>query len=169
MLLWWKNGSYIVLFINKTFSPRCKNHTLLINTSNNRSQKWLVKIRNVAKREMIISRDRKITFFLIYTCTPFSSFVTMITLADYSISRNDLFLVQNVNGEYNCTTLIKTIIAKLFLKYIWDSRNRFSLPNIREAKETITSDLLTLVNSGNSIRRNFNDSGLAQKFLQGWI
>jgi hypothetical protein len=87
--------------------------------------------------------------------------------ADYTISRNELFLVQNVNGEYNCTTLIKTIIAKLFLKYIWDSRNRFSLPNIREAKENITSDLLTLVNSGNSIRRNFYDSGLAQKFLQG--
>ncbi len=70
--------------------------------------------------------------------------------------------------EYNCTTLIKTIIAKLFLKYIWDSRNRHSLPNFLDAKNTITSDLLTLVNSGNSIRRNFNDSGLAQKFLQGW-
>jgi hypothetical protein len=87
--------------------------------------------------------------------------------ANYAISRNDLFLVQNVNGEYNCTTLIKTIIAKLFLKYIWDCRNRFSLPNFPEAKNIITSDLLTLVNSGNSIRRNFNDSGLAQKFLQG--
>jgi hypothetical protein len=87
--------------------------------------------------------------------------------ANYAISRNDLFLVQNVNGEYNCTTLIKTIIAKLFLKYIWDCRNRFSLPSFPEAKNIITSDLLTLVNSGNSIRRNFNDSGLAQKFLQG--
>jgi hypothetical protein len=87
--------------------------------------------------------------------------------ADYVISRKDLFLVQNVNGEYNCTTLIKTIIAKLFLKYIWDSRNRYSLPNFFDAKNNITSDLLTLVNSGNSIRRNFNDSGLAQKFLQG--
>jgi hypothetical protein len=65
--------------------------------------------------------------------------------ADHVISRKDLFLVQNVNGEYNCTTLIKTIIAK----------------------DTITSDLLTLVNLGNSIRRNFNNSGLAQKFLQG--
>jgi hypothetical protein len=36
-----------------------------------------------------------------------------------------------------------------------------------EAKEIITSDLLTLVNSGNKIRRSFNDSGLAQNFLQG--
>jgi hypothetical protein len=113
------------------------------------------------------------TFHLFYECqsteTVRNEFFTWAynEAADYSISRNDLFLVQNVNGEYNCTTLIKTIIAKLFLKYIWDSRNRFSLPNIREAKETITSDLLTLVNSGNSIRRNFNDSGLAQKFLQG--
>jgi hypothetical protein len=87
--------------------------------------------------------------------------------ANYSISRNDLFLVQNVNGEYNCTTLIKTIIAKLFLKYVWDCRNRYSLPSFLEAKEIITSDLLTLVNSGNKIRRSFNDSGLAQNFLQG--
>ena len=86
---------------------------------------------------------------------------------NFVISRNELFLVQNQNGEYNCTTLIKTIISKLFLKYIWDSRNRYSLPNFIEAKENITSDLLTLVNSNISIRRTFNDSGLAQKFLQG--
>ncbi len=85
----------------------------------------------------------------------------------FVISRNELFLVQNQNGEYNCTTLIKTIISKLFLKYIWDSRNRYSLPNFREARECITSELLTLVNSNISIRRTFNDSGLAQKFLQG--
>jgi hypothetical protein len=65
--------------------------------------------------------------------------------------------VQTLNGEQNCTTLIKTIIAKLFLKYIWDSRNRYSLPNFREAKENITADLITLVNSGTTIRRNFND------------
>jgi hypothetical protein len=84
----------------------------------------------------------------------------------FVISRNELFLVQNLNGEYNCTTLIKTIIAKLFLKYIWDSRNRFSLPNFLEVKENITLELLTLVNSNISIRRTFNDSGLAQKYLQ---
>jgi hypothetical protein len=77
--------------------------------------------------------------------------------ADFVISRHDLFLVQTLNGEQNCTTLIKTIIAKLFLKYIWDSRNRYSLPNFREAKENITADLITLVNSGTTIRRNFND------------
>jgi hypothetical protein len=113
------------------------------------------------------------TFHLFYECQSTETVCNEFFIwayneaADYTISRNELFLVQNVNGEYNCTTLIKTIIAKLFLIYIWDSRNRFSLPNTREAKENITSDLLTLVNSGNSIRRNFYDLGLAQTFLQG--
>ena len=123
-------------------------------------------------KDLTIPKFGVLSYSSIYKRVKVSSNVKFFVWAyneeeNFVISRNELFLVQNQNGEYNCTTLIKTIISKLFLKYIWDSRNRYSLPNFIEAKENITSDLLTLVNSNISIRRTFNDSGLAQKFLQG--
>jgi hypothetical protein len=65
---------------------------------------------------------------------------------NYVISRNDNFLIQCIDGSLNSMTVIKTILDKLFLKYIWDCRNRFCLPNLDSAKEILLKKLkLSLV------------------------
>ncbi len=50
---------------------------------------------------------------------------------DFTISRSELFLVHTIGNtnEINGGTVTQTVIAKVFLKYIWDSRCSFSLPN----------------------------------------
>ncbi len=87
----------------------------------------------------------------------------------YVISRKELFLVHTVGNtnDVNSTTIIKTVLAKLFLKYIWDSRCRYSLPTLNGAMENVTYEIKTIVESSNEMRRHFNDSGLANLFLQG--
>jgi hypothetical protein len=85
----------------------------------------------------------------------------------YVISRQDYFLIQRIDGSLNGTTLIKTILAKLFLKYIWDCRNRFCLPNLDSAKEIVSQEIKTIVSISKKMRDNLNDSGLANIFLQG--
>jgi hypothetical protein len=65
----------------------------------------------------------------------------------------------------NSNTIIRTIIAKLFLKYIWDSRCRYSLPTLEEAKENIISEIMAIKNASTAIRGHLNDSGLAGIFL----
>jgi hypothetical protein len=84
----------------------------------------------------------------------------------YVISRKDLFLVQVIGNTntVNSSTIIRTIIAKLFLKYIWDSRCRYSLPTLEEAKENIISEILAIKNASTAIRGHLNDSGLAGIF-----
>jgi hypothetical protein len=87
----------------------------------------------------------------------------------FSISRSELFLVQTVGNsqEINGGTVTRTIIAKLFLKYIWDSRCRFSLPNLEEMKEITKVEIRTIYSTSVKMRTYINDSGLANLFLQG--
>ena len=87
----------------------------------------------------------------------------------YVVSRKELFLVHTVGNtnDVNSTTIIKTVLAKLFLKYIWDSKCRYSLPTLNGAMENVTYEIKTIVESSNEMRRHFNDSGLANLFLQG--
>jgi hypothetical protein len=61
---------------------------------------------------------------------------------DYIISRQELFLVQCEDGKSTSTSLTKTVLAKICLKYIWDCRNRYCLPNLGDAKETVTQDII---------------------------
>jgi hypothetical protein len=88
---------------------------------------------------------------------------------DYSISRSELFLVQTIGNsqEINGGTVTRTIIAKFFLKYIWDSRCRYSLPNLEEIKEITRAEIRTIYNTSVKMRTYINDSGLANLFLQG--
>jgi hypothetical protein len=88
---------------------------------------------------------------------------------DYTISRSELFLVHTIGNtnEINGGTVTRTIIAKVFLKYIWDSRCRFSLPNLEELKEITRAEIRTIYSTSVKMRTYINDSGLANLFLQG--
>jgi exonuclease III len=85
----------------------------------------------------------------------------------YVISRQEFFLIQRSAGTLTGTTLIKSTLAKLFQKYIWDCRNRFCLPNLDSAKEIVSQEIKTIVGISKKMRENLNDSGLANIFLQG--
>jgi hypothetical protein len=85
----------------------------------------------------------------------------------FVISRQDLFLIQTRFGTTNGTTLIKTVIAKLYLKYIWDCRNRNCLPELEGIKQYIAYEINTIVSLSVKMREFLNDSGLARIFLQG--
>jgi hypothetical protein len=85
----------------------------------------------------------------------------------FVISRQDLFLIQTRQGLTNGTTLIRTVIAKLYLKYIWDCRNRNCLPELEGIKNHIAYEINTIVLLSVKMREFLNDSGLARIFLQG--
>jgi hypothetical protein len=85
----------------------------------------------------------------------------------FVISRQDLFSVQTRFGTTNGTTLIKTVIAKLYLKYIWDCRNRNCLPELDGIKQYIAYEINTIISLSVKMREFLNDSGLARIFLQG--
>ena len=86
---------------------------------------------------------------------------------NYFISRNEFFLIQLNNGESNSTTIFKTIFAKFFMKYIWDCRNRYCLPQLDDSKGFLKSNIKTIIDISTKMRGHFNDSGLAHIFQQG--
>jgi hypothetical protein len=88
---------------------------------------------------------------------------------NYTISRADLFLVQvsDINNSVNSTTIVKTVLAKLFLKYIWDCRNRYCLPTVIGCRENIVAEFKTVTSVSKKMNEHFNDSGLANNLLQG--
>jgi hypothetical protein len=86
---------------------------------------------------------------------------------DYVISRQELFLAQCEDGKFTSISLTKTVLAKFFLKYIWDCRNRFCLPNLDDAKEVVKLDIISISKVSKKMLEHINDSGLAVIFLQG--
>ncbi len=87
----------------------------------------------------------------------------------YVISRKDLFQVQVVgeSNEVTSGTEIRTVVAKLFLKYIWDCRCRYSLPTFNGVKENVQSEINTIEGISTLMREHLNDSGLANIFFTG--
>jgi hypothetical protein len=85
----------------------------------------------------------------------------------YSISRSELFHVFVENDFMTGTCLTKTAITKLYLKYVWDSRNRQHLPNIEEAKIHLQVSLRNIANVNNKMKTYILDSGLGFLLLQG--
>ncbi len=86
------------------------------------------------------------TYHLFYTCPITEQFRDNFfrwaynEANQYVIGRNELFLVQEENNILNSRLLIKTLIAKLYLKYIWDCRNRYAIPDLELAKENISKN-----------------------------
>jgi hypothetical protein len=87
--------------------------------------------------------------------------------APFIISPQELFLIQTRMGITNVTTLIRTVIAKLYLKYIWDCRNRNGMPELEGIKNYISYEVNTIASLSVKMREFLNDSGLARIFLQG--
>jgi hypothetical protein len=83
----------------------------------------------------------------------------------YVISRHELFLVQVENNIANSRSVIKTLIAKLYMKYIWDCRNRSSIPELELAKEFLVLKIKTITGISTVMREHHNDSGLAAIFF----
>jgi hypothetical protein len=60
--------------------------------------------------------------------------------------------------------MLQTLIAKLYLKYIWDCRNRYVIPDLELAKENICQKMKTIIGISNIMREHLNDSGLVAIF-----
>ncbi len=73
--------------------------------------------------------------------------------------------MQFENNIANSRLVIKTLIAKLFMKYIWDCKNRSSIPELELAKEFLILKIKTITGISTAMREHLNDSGLAAIFL----
>ena len=76
-------------------------------------------------------------------------------------------MAQCEDGKFTSTSLTKTVLAKFFLKYIWDCRNRYCLPNLDDSKEVVKLDIIAVSNVSKKMKDHINDSGLAGIFFQG--
>ena len=84
----------------------------------------------------------------------------------FHIHRNELFLIHTQLGKVTSVTIIKTLISKIFLKFIWDCRNRYCLPSLESAKENLKATLNTIISVSIKMREHSNDSGLAHILWQ---
>jgi hypothetical protein len=85
----------------------------------------------------------------------------------YFISRIELFHVQNEIGSASGTSLIKTMVAKFFLKYIWECKTRNTIPELDDAKEVTMATFKNISNTSLVMRNFINDSGLSNRLMPG--
>jgi hypothetical protein len=85
----------------------------------------------------------------------------------YHISRSDLFLIQMDNGNSTSSSITKTLIAKSFLKYIWDCKTRQTLPDLNHCKNLTVDFLKNISLVSPSVKEIIIDSGHSRRILQG--
>ena len=86
---------------------------------------------------------------------------------NYFISRSELFLIQTENESITGTSVTKTLIAKTFLKYIWECKTRETLPNLNHCKDHTVNIFKNITLVSSRMREKIIDSGLSRRLLQG--
>jgi hypothetical protein len=89
-------------------------------------------------------------FLLFFFCWVTNSNVTAANM----ITRSQLFGIYIHENENKSRVL--TIISKLILKYIWDSKLRFTLPVLAMAKTVIANELRSIIRSNVNFGRIFH-------------
>jgi hypothetical protein len=86
---------------------------------------------------------------------------------NFFISRSELFLVQTENESITGKSITKTLLAKTFLKYIWECKTRGTLPDLNQCKDHTINIFRNIAHVSSKMREKIIDSGLSRKFLQG--
>jgi hypothetical protein len=88
--------------------------------------------------------------------------------ADFFMSRSELFTIQDgeIIGD-SASYRVKTLIAKMFMKYIWDCKVRYTIPTLNDAKEQLLNSVKTMYSISVSLRDDIQNSGLGNILLQG--
>jgi hypothetical protein len=79
----------------------------------------------------------------------------------FEISRKEYFAFFNRVELSNQKNYILTIVAKLVLKFIWDSKQRYCVPNSLHCKMTIVSELSSIAFINKKFKTLLNESGYA--------
>jgi hypothetical protein len=77
----------------------------------------------------------------------------------FEISRKELFAFFDRNELSNQKNIVLTFITKILLKFIWDSKQRYCLPNLLHCKITITSELTSISSTNKKFKAIYNESG----------
>jgi len=86
----------------------------------------------------------------------------------FHISCTELFIIQKgrILGD-DAKSKFQTLIAKIFLKYIWDCKIRFNIPNLVDSKTFAMDQVRSMYMASSNLRSEIDNSGLANIFLQG--
>jgi hypothetical protein len=82
---------------------------------------------------------------------------------NFTVSRSDIFTVFKRPNNYTNRALF--VITQLFLKFVWNCKQRKILPVQRHLRSSIILELKTLVKLSNEVRISFLNSGLLPEFL----
>ena len=74
------------------------------------------------------------------------------------VTRNEIFTVFNRADHRKNDAL--NLLSKILLKYYWDCKQRFCLPNLENAKVILRSEFNTLKLCNKKIRTIFDNSGI---------
>jgi hypothetical protein len=59
------------------------------------------------------------------------------------------------------------MVAKFFLKYIWECKTRNTIPELDDAKEVTMATFKNISNTSLVMRNFINDSGLSNRLMPG--
>jgi hypothetical protein len=108
-------------------------------------------------------RHRSIYFF---QCTVVESMVNDIfkwVTGDitFEISRKELFALFSRDDLSNQKNFFLTVISKIVLKFIWDSKQRYCLPNFSQCKITIISQISSIAAIHKKFKKIYDETGFA--------
>jgi hypothetical protein len=86
---------------------------------------------------------------------------------DFLFSRREYFTNFDRRELSYTKNMILTLVSKFLLKYIWDCKTRFTIPNINNCWEALCDKILTLISINNKFRKLWEGSGFVLNVRAG--
>jgi hypothetical protein len=83
---------------------------------------------------------------------------------NFLFSKREFFTDFNRRELSYTKNMMLTLLSKFLLKYIWDCKTRFMMPNINNCWETMCDKILTLTSINNKFRKLWEGSGFVLNF-----
>jgi hypothetical protein len=91
-------------------------------------------------------------------------FIWITNDRNFDFSRHEFFTIFNRINFNRSLNMVLTLCSKLLIKFIWDSKQHYVLPNIDHAKFAIQNEINKMVSCSNLFGMDVHKSGLLFHF-----
>jgi hypothetical protein len=83
----------------------------------------------------------------------------------FEFSRTEFFTTFDRQASANAKNVVLTVFSKLLLKFLWDSKQRHTLPCTVHGRISISTEITSMTETNRKFKKLFQNSGLGTNFV----
>jgi hypothetical protein len=107
---------------------------------------------------------------LFFSCTTTETFINdmfkwFVNDITFEFSRTEFFTIFDRQAFANAKNVVLTVFSKLLLKFLWDSKQRHTLPCTVHGRVSISTEITSMTETSRKFKKLFQNSGLGTNLV----